>query len=128
MILFRFLPLAAALAAGAAAAQPADLPKLTLDQETAVRCSAAFAIVSSEQARAAPLAAGWPVLGQRGREYFVRTGARLMDETGATRPQVQALFARSATELRGNGGGLAQRLESLRRPCLSLLDLAVPQR
>lgn len=128
MTLLRFLPLAAALAAGAAAAQPADLPKLTLDQETAVRCSAALAIVASEQARSAPLVAGWPILGARGREYFVRTGARLMDETGATRPQVQALFARSATELRGDGSGLAQRLESLRRPCLSLLDLAVPQR
>ncbi len=126
MTMLRFLSVVAAVAATAATAQPADLPRLTLDQETAVRCSVAFAIVASEQASGTPLAAGWPVLGQRGREFFVRTGARLMDETGATRPQVQALFSRSAGDLRGSG--LAQRLASLRSPCLALLDLTVPQR
>lgn len=112
------------LLSASAQGQNADLPRLNLEQETAVRCSAAFAIISSEQARGTPLAAGWPPLGSRGREYFVRTGARLMDETGATRPQVQALFARSAADLRASGAGLAARLEGLRGPCLSLLNLA----
>ncbi|MBS0481786.1 MAG: hypothetical protein JSR96_06450 [Proteobacteria bacterium] len=121
------LVLVAACAATALAAQPApDLPKLDLEQETAVRCGAAFAIVSSEQARATPLGARWPALGTRGREFFVRTGARLMDETGATRPQVQALFASAAGDLRADPAALPARLDSLRDPCMALLDLSIP--
>jgi hypothetical protein len=126
MNLSRLLPLAAVLAAAPLAAQGSAPPKLNLEQETAVRCSAAFAIIASEQARGTPLGATWPALGNRGREFFVRTGARLMDETGATRPQVQALFARSAADLRGPGKTLAVRLEGLRSPCLALLELAAP--
>lgn len=119
------LVLAAAPSSLLAQAAPA-LPTLSLEQETAVRCGAAFAIVSSEQARGSALAVRWPALGTRGREFFVRTGARLMDETGATRPQVQAHFARSATALRADPAALPARLESLRTPCLGLLDLAIP--
>ncbi|MFM5883940.1 MAG: hypothetical protein ACKOQ3_01180 [Novosphingobium sp.] len=116
-------------APGLALAQSAaPLPTLNLQQETAVRCGAAFAIVVSEQARGTTLAAKWPVLGNRGREFFVRTGARLMDETAATRPQVQALFARAATGLRADPATLPAKLESLRAPCLALLDLAIPPR
>lgn len=118
----------AALPVPAIGQAAAPLPALSLDQETAVRCSAAFAIVASEQARGSVLAAKWPALGTRGREFFVRTGARLMDETGADRPQVQALFARAASGLRGDPAALPARLESLRAPCLSLLDLAIPPR
>ena len=107
--------------------QPAPaLPTLNLEQETAVRCGAAFAIVASEQARGSVVAAKWPALGDRGREFFVRTGARLMDETGATRPQVQAMFARAATTLRADPAALPVKLESLRTPCVGLLDLAIP--
>ncbi|MDE2436045.1 MAG: hypothetical protein KGM49_07290 [Sphingomonadales bacterium] len=109
------------------AAQPVPPPPtLNPEQEIAVRCSAAFAIVSNEQARATPLGTGWPALGTRGREFFVLTGARLMDETGATRPQVQILFTRAASDLRGDPAALPARLGSLRAPCLALLDLAIP--
>lgn len=100
-------------------------PNLTLEQETAVRCSAAFAIVAAEQAAGSDTAAGWPILGARAREYFVRTGARLMDETGADRQTVGALFNRSAAALRADGQ-LKPRLDALRTPCLAMLDLAVP--
>ncbi|MFC0590425.1 hypothetical protein ACFFF7_13515 [Novosphingobium aquiterrae] len=118
----------AALPASGLAQPAAPLPALNLEQETAVRCGAAFAIVASEQARGTPVAAKWPALGTRGREFFVRTGARLMDDTGATRPQVQALFARAASSLRADPGALPARLDSLRVPCVSLLDLAIPAR
>lgn len=127
------LPIAAALAllgstavSGQIESAPVAPPALNLEQETAVRCGAAFAIVSAEQARGSTLAAGWPVLGTRGREFFVRTGARLMDETGATRPQVQALFANAARSLRADSASLPGRLTTLRQPCLTLLDLTVP--
>lgn len=112
----------------AQAQSAAPLPMLNLQQETAVRCGAAFAIVASEQARGTALAAKWPALGTRGREFFVRTGARLMDETAATRPQVQTLFARAAKDLRTDPATLPAKLESLRAPCLALLDLAIPAR
>lgn len=124
---FRALAFVLALVPLTVLAQPVPaLPGLSLEQETAVRCGAAFAIVSSEQARGSALAAKWPALGTRGREFFVRTGARLMDETGATRPQVQALFARAATTLRADSAALPGKLETLRTPCLGLLDLAIP--
>lgn len=118
------LPIAALAAQLPPATDNAPLPGLSLEQETALRCSSAFAIVASEQAKGAGVT-GWPQLGARGREYFVRTGARLMDETGATRPAISALFARSATDLRA-GGQLSSRLQSLRQPCLALLDLTIP--
>ncbi len=118
----------------ALAAQPAapisaptqlpGLPVLSLEHDTMGRCSAAFAIVSTEQARGG-VVAQWPVLGNRGREYYVRTGARIMDETGLGRGAVSTLFARSAQDLRA-GDKLAANLGSLRAPCLALLDLAVP--
>ncbi|PKB14466.1 hypothetical protein B0I00_2055 [Novosphingobium kunmingense] len=122
------MPLSFLIPVAALAAQPAvtgPLPALTLEQETAVRCASAFAIVAAEQAKGGPSVANWPGLGARGREFFVRTGARLMDDTGASRPAVSALFARSADDLRA-GGQLAARLEGLRQPCLALLDLTVP--
>lgn len=103
----------------------AGLPRLTLVQEAAVRCGAAFAIVSADQARGVPIA-GWPPLGVRGKEFFVRTGARVMDETGATRDQVQALFARAASELVVGTPAPTARLELLRGPCLSMLA-AMPE-
>lgn len=118
------IPFAFAALAAQAAANAAP-PVLTLEQETAVRCSAAFAIVTAEQAAGTGAAAGWPVLGARGREYFVRTGARLMDETGADRQTVGELFNRSAVELRADGQ-LKPRLDALRTPCLAMLDLTVP--
>ncbi|WP_296679955.1 hypothetical protein [Novosphingobium sp.] len=124
MIFTLLIPIFALAAQVPLQSAEAPQPVLTLEQETAVRCGAAFAVVSAEQMRGSA-AAGWPALGTRGREYFVRTGARLMDETGATRPVIGALFARSAAELRA-GGNLKAKLESLRKPCLLLLDLTIP--
>lgn len=124
MILATLLSLAALAAEAQPAAAAPVLPSLNLEQETAVRCASAFAIVSAEQAKGSNRP-GWPNLGTRGREFFVRTGARLMDETGATRPAISALFARTAGNLRADAN-LPARLESLRQPCLTLLDLAIP--
>lgn len=119
----------AATAAPMAAQQPAPLPDLNLEQQTAMRCSAAFAYVAAGQARKDPAFAGYPPVGMRGREFFVRTTAGLIDATGATRPQVQELFRRSYADLTAGLAKAPDRsaaLNAVMRPCLSLLDAVIP--
>src|SRR6187200_190047 len=92
----KLVPLiAAALHAVPAAAQ--EPPRFTLEHRMLLRCSAVFAIVAGEQQRGAPAAAVYPPLGSRGREYFARTGARLMDDLKISREQAEASI-RSAAE------------------------------
>ncbi len=116
---------ALALAGSAQAASPPPLPKLNLQQEAALRCSAIFALVSGEQARNAPVSAALPKLDARAREYFVVTTARLMDETAASRDGVAALtrsrFAQVRDEL-GKAKDPAAARRAMLTPCLSLLD------
>ena len=109
--------LAALLQAVAPAAPPP--PELTLDQRTALRCAAAFALGAEAQARGDPQAAELPPLGQRGREYFVRLSARIMDETGLPREAIARVLAQEAETLVRTG----QRHAAV-PPCLILLDAA----
>ncbi|MEW4448938.1 hypothetical protein [Qipengyuania sp. JC766] len=101
----------------ALSAPSAAQPALDLEQQTALRCSAAFAIVAEMQARGEPAAAEYPQLGTRGREFFVRTSARLMDQAGLTRAQVTALLTREAEGLRTNDN-----LDEVMPACLLLLE------
>lgn len=128
------LPLIAALFLAAplsAADELASPHHVTLDQEAALRCSAVFAIVSAEQAHKDPVAASLPPLGNRGREYFVRTTARLMDESGATREHVRAMFRSRYDQVRSTlttaRDPVAAR-RSMLEPCMALLDAEVPVR
>lgn len=119
----------AAMTAPIAAQQPAPLPNLNLEQQTALRCSAAFAYVAAGQARSDPAVAAYPPVGARGKEFFVRTTAGLIDATGATRPQVQELFRRSYADLidsLNKAPNRAATLNAVMRPCLSLLDAVIP--
>jgi hypothetical protein len=120
----RFLAvLAAAPLAAPAAAQTA--PQLSLEQTMQLRCSAAFAIVADEQERGVASARAYPPLGERGKEYFVRSGARLMDDLHLTREQLQAA-------LKGEVEGLQKQaieaqdpaafVDGVMRPCLLALD------
>jgi hypothetical protein len=117
-MILRFLPLVI-LAAAPVAAQ--DVPEqgppaaLSLQQSTALKCSAAFALGAAMQARGE--GAEWPALAQRGREFFVRVSAQVMDETGRTRDQVAAELTGQAKSL-GEPGALAAAMP----PCLLLLD------
>lgn len=103
---------------------PAPLPPLTIAQQTSLRCSAAFAMVAAGQAKGEADTLSYPSLAKRGREYFVRVAARVMDETGATREQLQALMLGEAAAIRAEG---PKSLSALMPPCLMLLDLEVPQ-
>jgi hypothetical protein len=99
-----------------------------VDSATAMRCSAAFGIVASEQARGIASKA-YPDLGQRGREFFVQAGARLMDEENLTREQMQARFKAEVDKLQAESiasADPAQTLRAVMTPCLTLLDATVP--
>jgi len=124
----KMLTLAAALAATSLSAAlpaqetsaPAPPPQLTLEQATLLRCSAAFAIVAAEQDRQTEAALAFPPLKERGREYFVRSGARLMDELQLSREGVQALFAAEAEKLQPSAG--ERRVDAVMEPCLLSLE------
>jgi urease accessory protein UreF len=102
-----------------------------VDSATAMRCSAAFGIVASEQARGIDSAKAYPELGQRGREFFVQAGARLMDEEQLTREQMQARFKQEVDKLQTESIASpdpAGTMRAIMTPCLALLDATVPAR
>jgi hypothetical protein len=114
----RLLPLAllsAVPAAAQVAPEQAPAKALSLQQSTALRCSVAFALGAAMQARGD--GTQWPALSARGREFFVRVSAQIMDETGRTRDQVAAELTGQAATL-GEPGALAAAMP----PCLLLLD------
>ena len=114
----RRLALAAlALTAPAAAQDAAPLKPLSLEQRTAVRCSAAFAIVAVLQQRGEHRE--WPPLAERGREFFVRVSTQIMDETGRSREEVADALTAQARELSDPAT-----LSAAMPPCLLLLDAA----
>ena len=98
-------------------AQAAALPARTPPQTRALRCSVVFARGARMQADRNPAAAGWPPLALRGKDYFVRVLARLMDDTGAGRDALAALAARELPGLKTDSA-----LAAAMPGCLSLLD------
>lgn len=91
-----------ALALAAFAMMPAAVsaqPDLTLEQRMGLRCSAAFAIVAHGQSIGNERAQQYPPLEERGREYFVRVMAKLMDEHGLTREQISTIVESEAQAL-----------------------------
>ena len=108
----------ALMAAGPAAAQQAaPTAPLSLEQRMLVRCSAAFALVAHGQAGGDAAALAWPALGARGREFFVRASARLIDEAGLDRAALTTAMIEEAQDL-GQNGALAAAMP----PCLSVLE------
>ena len=98
-------------AADALSPLPADQPR------ERIRCSAAFALVAERQRQGDEAALVYPPVGERGREFFVRTGARLMDETGMTRDAVEARLRTQAGVILAEGS-----LDEIMPACLMLLD------
>ncbi|ANY18699.1 hypothetical protein A6F68_00164 [Tsuneonella dongtanensis] len=115
-MILRLFP-AFALLAVPAVAQPvvSEQAPLSLQQASALRCSAAFALGSAIQGRGEKT--DWPVLGTRGREFFVRASAQVMDETGRSRESVAASISEYARLLSDRSA-----LDAAMPPCLLLLD------
>lgn len=113
--------LAAALAAASpqaplAKADSAPAP-LSQTNRALLRCSATFALVSHRQAQGDAEALKWPQLGERGREFFVRALAQLMDETGMDRDAIAASVGAEARELATRG-----ETNTLMPACLAMLE------
>ncbi|WP_240956918.1 hypothetical protein [Pseudopontixanthobacter vadosimaris] len=113
--------MALALAGVAPALAQTDTPSaaegaLTLEHRTALRCAAAFAITANLQQQG-KAAADYPPLAERGREFFVRSAARVMDDTGLDRAGVANVLTAEAQELAD-----ADARAAIMPACLLLLD------
>ena len=122
-------PLAAQQPPAPAAAPAAD-PASGLATATRgdLTCAAAFAIAASEQQRGVVSALGLPPLAVRGKEFFVRTGAKAMDEAGLGREAVRALFEGEVARLQAqarDGGSPDAALAAVMPQCLVRLDAVV---
>lgn len=95
----------------------ADAAPLAPDQQGALRCSAAFALIAERQRQGEEAALEYPALGERGREFFVRSGARLMDEAGLTRITIEQRMRNQAAAILEEGS-----LDEIMPPCLLLLE------
>lgn len=107
------------LAAQAPAMPPAisEPARLSMEAQAALRCSAAFALVSYGQEHGTEASAKWPNLGERGREYFVQVMAQLIDETGRDREQVAEMAKVEAQRLLDAG-----EVDQVMPACLTMLE------
>lgn len=122
----RFLVAAIVLAAPAGA-QPAEPAPMTLEQTMLLRCSAVFAVVAGEQQRGVASARAYPPLAERGREFFVRASARLMDERHMAREQVEAALRAEAARFQADAAQAPDRarfVDGAMQPCLTALEAA----
>lgn len=123
------LPLVLLLSAPLMAQDGSDpAVRLAPEHRVALRCGAAFALVASDQQRAAPGADRWPPLAERGREYFVRTAARIMDEAALGRDAVRDLVVREVAALQAESAAAADpaaAFGAVMDQCLPLLDAAL---
>lgn len=108
-----FIAIAALLAAAPTFAQASQL---SLEQRMLLRCSAAFAMVAHGQENANAAALQYPDLAERGRDFFVRASARVMDEAGLSREALAQVMQAEAQDLWDN-----DTLDQVMPVCLSLL-------
>lgn len=113
-----------AATAQAPAQEAAEVPVIrrqsyTLSQEgkALLRCSAAFAMVAHGQSQGDAASLKWPMLEERGKEFFVRSLAQLMDETGLERGGIAALAETEAVRLRDAG-----EIDKVMPACLVMLE------
>lgn len=121
----KLVALAVLAALGAAPAVAQEAPRFTLEHRMLLRCSAAFAIVAGEQQRGVATALAYPPLAERGREYFVRSSVRLMDDLAITREQVEASLRGEVEALQkasAEASEPAGYLDGVMQPCLSALE------
>ena len=113
---------AASLALAAQSAPPAaDAPQLSLEQTTGLRCGVAFALVAQGQQAGDPAALAYPAMDPRGKEFFVRFMAALMEDPRFSRDLVTSLAMRETQELARGG---PEALSAVMPACLQLLDLS----
>jgi hypothetical protein len=113
----------------AAQVPPARPDQLNLESQVALRCSAAFGIVASEQARGDAKALALPPLAARGKEFFVRSGAFIMQQASLDEDQYRALVSEEVAVLKreaAQSGDPAAHMAGVVNSCLPLLDAELP--
>ncbi|WP_374528930.1 hypothetical protein [Novosphingobium sp.] len=123
--------IAAAAVIAAAPLSAVHAEPAVVDLDTAVNCAVVFGIIASEQQRGAPGADAYPPLAERGKEFFVQVGARLIDEQHLNQDQAREYFQSRAKSLQNELASASdpkQRLDALAGPCINLLDAAIPAR
>ncbi|MEE4537022.1 MAG: hypothetical protein V2J51_00830 [Erythrobacter sp.] len=105
---------------------PAEVPPVTEAMRTlgpearaALRCAAAVSLVAHGQSIGNEAANKWPPVGESGREFFVRSMAQLMDQTGLDRAGISALAQAEAQRLSDGG-----EVDAIMPACLLMLDAA----
>src|SRR3546814_7529742 len=108
-----------AMMLAAASPTPATVmpAELSLEGRTLLRCSAAFALVAYGQSNGDETARAWPQLGTRGREFFVRALAQLIDQTGLDREGAAQLAKDEAIALQARG-----EVDQIMPACLVMLE------
>jgi len=104
----------AALAGPAGAAAPRPL---TGEERTGMRCAAAFAQLAARQAKGDAAALRYPPMVPRGREFFVRLSAQLMDDAGLDEAGIRAAVEGEARDLARSGG-----VDPIMPLCLRILN------
>ncbi|MEL7729193.1 hypothetical protein AAG612_06630 [Citromicrobium bathyomarinum] len=112
-----FLVAQPAADAAAPRTEPAEAMPLPADQQGALRCSAAFALIAERQRQGEEAALAYPPLGERGREFFVQSGAWLMDEAGLDRQAIELRIRKQANAILAEGS-----LDEIMPPCLLMLE------
>lgn len=106
-------------AAMALQSAPPPPPALSQENRALLRCGAAFALVAQAQARGDKAAQQWPVLAARGREFFVRAMAQVMDASGLDRDGITAIASAEAESLSALG-----EVGKIMPSCLLMLEAA----
>ena len=114
---FVFVALQPASGIAAPAEEVKEVAPLPANQQGAIRCSAAFALIAERQRLGDEAALQYPPLGERGREFFVRASARVMDQSELDRPAIAAQLRRQAESIVAEGT-----LDEIMPPCLLLLE------
>lgn len=96
----------------------AQAVELSESQRAAIRCSAAFALVSGRQTQNAGQSE-WPELAERGREFFVVTLAGIMEERSLDRATLEREVRMEAQRLSEAG-----EVEQIMPACLLMLQAA----
>lgn len=122
------MTMAATPLAAAPAPPPAAGAPLSAATRSDLTCAAAFAVTASEQKRGVESALAFPSLGVRGKEFFVRAGARAMDEGKLTREAVRGLLEAEVARLQQQAAASASpdaTLAAVMPGCLARLDASV---
>jgi hypothetical protein len=114
---FVFVALQPASGIAAPAEEVKEVAPLPANQQGAIRCSAAFALIAERQRLGDEAALQYPPLGERGREFFVRASAQVMDESKLDREAIAAQLNAQAVSIIEEGS-----LEQIMPPCLMLLE------